>query len=168
MPYDEERAVGGLHRVDLDGTVTRVLSDLVVANGPAFSPDGTTLYLDDSGRQVTLAFSLDAATGVLSDRRELVRHHRGAGDGLTVDDSGDLWIALYGGSGVHRYDASGRLTGRVEVPASNVSSCCLVDGRLFMTTVAEGVSEPLAGRLFVAEVGASAPAVRSFGGTLPG
>jgi sugar lactone lactonase YvrE len=166
MAHDEREGAGSLYRVDLDGTVVGVLRDLTVGNGPAFSPDGTTIYVDDSGRQVTLAYDLDPRSGRISRQRQLIRHVEGAGDGLTVDDSGQLWVALFGGSAVHHYDADGRLLDRVEIPASQVSSCCLVEGRLFVTTVSEGLEhdEPDAGRLFVADVGAGGPAVRPYRG----
>jgi sugar lactone lactonase YvrE len=170
MAFDEAEGAGALHRVDLDGRVVRVLSGVTVGNGPAFSPDGRTLYLDDSGRAVTLAYDLDPDSGELSQERELVRHEVGAGDGLTVDDDGHLWVALFGGSAVHRFDPAGRLVDRVEVPASRVSSCALADGRLYVTTVSEGLERPeaQAGRLFAADVGVSGPAVRPFRGALPG
>ena len=166
MAYDEHEGAGALHRVDLDGRVVRVRGGVSVGNGPAFSPDGRTLYLDDSGRQVTLAYDLDA-DGALRGERVLARHQDGAGDGLTVADDGSLWVAMFGGSAVHHLSPDGRLLDRVEVPASQVSSCCLADGRLFLTTVAQGVDEPAAGRLFVAEVGASGPSVAPFRGVLP-
>ena len=170
MALDEAQGAGSLHRVDLDGSVTRVLEDVSIGNGPAFSPDGRTLYLDDSGRAVTLAYDLDPGTGALSGERELVRYEPGAGDGLVVDDEGHLWVAVFGGSQVHRYAPSGRLVARVEVGASQVSSCCLADGRLWITTVAEGLGqpEPDAGRIFVADVGVGGPAVRAYRGVLPG
>jgi sugar lactone lactonase YvrE len=170
MALDEREGAGSLHRVDLDGSVVQVRDDVSIGNGPAFSPDGRTLYLDDSGRTVTLAYDLDPATGALSEQRELVRYSQGAGDGLVVDDEGHLWVALFGGSQVHRYAPDGRLVARVEVGASQVSSCCLAGGRLWITTVAEHleVPEPDAGRLFVADVGVRGPAVRPFRGVLPG
>ena len=170
MALDGAEGAGSLHRVDLDGSVVRVRDDVSIGNGPAFSPDGRTLYLDDSGRTVTLAYDLDLGTGVISGGRELVRHEQGAGDGLVVDDEGHLWVAVFGGSRVDRFDPDGRLVARVEVGASQVSSCCLADGRLWITTVAEHLDspEPDAGRLFVADVGVGAPPVRPFRGVLPG
>ncbi len=169
MAFDQSEGAGSLHRVDLDGRVERVLSGITIGNGPGFSPDGRTLYLDDSGRTVTLAYDLDPDTGDLSGERELVRYEQGAGDGLVVDDAGHLWVAVFGGSHVLRYDPGGTLVERVEVPASQVSSCCLADGRLYVTTVREGLEQPEedAGRLFVADVGVSGPAVRPFRGALP-
>lgn len=169
MAYDERDGAGTLYRVDLDGTVATALTDITISNGPAFSPDGRTLYLDDSGRQVLMTYDVDSASGALSGERELVRYSDGTGDGLTVDDDGYLWVAMFGGSAVHRYDTTGRLVARVQVGASQVSSCCLADGRLYATTVSDGLDEPEAdaGRLFVAKVGVNAPPVRPFLGQLP-
>ena len=170
MALDGAEGGGSLHRVDLDGSVVRVRDDVTIGNGPAFSPDGRTVYLNDSGRAVTLAYDLDPATGAVSGERDLVRYAQGAGDGLVVDDDGHLWVAVFGGSQVQRYDLDGRLVARVEVGASQVSSCCLADGRLWITTVAEHLDdpEPDAGRLFVADVGVGGPPVRPFRGALPG
>ena len=170
MAFDQSEGAGSLHRVDLDGGVVRVRAGVTIGNGPGFSPDGRTLYLDDSGRTVTLAYDLDPGSGDLTGEREVVRYGTGAGDGLVVDDEGHLWVAVFGGSQVHRYDPAGTLVERVHVPASQVSSCCLADGRLYATTVSEGLEQPEedAGRLFVADVGVGAPPVRPFRGTLPG
>lgn len=167
MALDEHEGAGALHRVDLDGTVVRVRGDVPVGNGPALSPDGRTLYLDDSGRAVTLAYDLDPDSGRLSGERVLVSHDRGAGDGLTVDDDGHPRVASFGGSAVHRDDPTGAL---FEVPTSQVSSVCLFEGRLFLTTVSEGLDAPEeeAGRPFVADVEVSAPAVQPYLRALPG
>ncbi len=169
MAFDEREGAGSLYRVELDGTVSTARTGVTISNGPAWSPDGTTLYLDDSGRSVLLAYDVDPQSGALTGERELVRFDEGVGDGLTVDDEGHLWVALFGGSAVHRYDPAGRLVARVPLPVSRASSCCLADGLLLVTTVGEGLdgSEPDAGRLFAAEVGVSGPAVRPFLGALP-
>jgi sugar lactone lactonase YvrE len=168
MAWDETEGAGTLHRVDLDGSVTPVLRGVSIANGPAWSPDGSVLYLDDSGRSVLLAYDVDEVTGGLSGRRVLVQFEGGAGDGLTVDDEGHLWVAVFGGSAVHRYDPAGRLVARVPLPASQVTSCCLAEGRLFATTAAKGLEHPEddAGRLFVADVGVGGAPVRPFRGAL--
>ena len=169
LAYDEREDGGSLYRLELDGTVTTVRRGVSISNGPAWSPDGATMYLDDSGRSVLLAYDVDPGTGDLSGERVLVRFAPGAGDGLTVDDDGHLWVAVFGGSAVHRYDPAGRLVATVPLPASQVTSCCLADGRLLITTAAKGMAEPEpdAGRLFVAEVGVSAPPVAPYRGALP-
>src|SRR5262249_9053390 len=49
MGYGEEPGVGSLYRLDLDGSVHRMLDNLTISNGLGWSPDGTTMYVTDSG-----------------------------------------------------------------------------------------------------------------------
>jgi sugar lactone lactonase YvrE len=48
MACDQTPECAALYRLDPDGSVRTVLRDLTVANGPAFSPDGRTMYLSDA------------------------------------------------------------------------------------------------------------------------
>ena len=167
MAYDATEGAASLHRLDLDGTVRTVLRDLTISNGLGWSPDGSVLYLNDSGPSVTYAF--DLVDGELGERRVLVHHEDGLGDGMAVDDEGCLWIPLWGGGCVDRYDPQGRRVQRIDVPARQPSDCCLVDGRLVITTARRDVHEPGPhdGRLLVADVGVSGPPVTPFLGVLP-
>ncbi|UGQ09242.1 SMP-30/gluconolactonase/LRE family protein [Yinghuangia sp. ASG 101] len=161
MPYDGTAGAGSLYRVDADGGVTRVLDGLTVPNGPAFTADGTTLYLADSARGLIDRFAVDPTTGTPADRRPFVRLPADAGspDGMTVDDAGHLWVALWGGAAVHRYTPDGTLDRRLRVPADQPTSPALHDGRLFVATAAHGLDAPRDhdGRVLAAPVGISAP-----------
>ncbi len=89
-----------VYRIDLDGTVTRVLGQPEVQrpNGIAISPDCRTLYLTDShtnpgGNRKVWAFSLSEA-GQPSRRRLVYDFGKGrGGDGLKLDSKGNLWVA---------------------------------------------------------------------------
>ncbi len=132
-----------------------------VANGPAFSPDGRTLYHTDSAARRIYAFDL-ARDGSLSNKRVWTEFNRYEGhpDGMTTDADGHLWVAHWGGFRVTQRDArSGRVLRTVVVAAPNVTSVAfggpaLAD--LYITTARSGVTEsalaqsPLAGALFVA------------------
>ena len=48
MTYDGVEGAGSLYRVDHDGTVTRVLDGMTIVNGPAFRPDGRSMYIADT------------------------------------------------------------------------------------------------------------------------
>jgi sugar lactone lactonase YvrE len=76
---------------------------------------------------------------------------------------------LWGGGCVDRYDAQGRRVQRIDVPARQPSDCCLVDGRLVITTARRDVHEPGPhdGQLLVADVGVSGPPVTPYRGVLP-
>jgi sugar lactone lactonase YvrE len=87
MAYDESPGAGALYRLELDGSCSSVLTDLTIANGIGWSPDGRTMYLNDSGTGCLDAFDFEPSSGTITRRRTLVHSDR-AGvvpDGLTVD-----------------------------------------------------------------------------------
>ena len=149
---------GALYRYSRDAGLDRVLEDVTISNGLGWSADGTTMYYIDSMAYRVDRFDFDPATGAISERRPFVVIERGAGipDGLAVDDEGGVWVALYRGGAVRRYDADGSLDRVVKVPAENVTACCFGgdDGRsLYITTVST---------VFVTDVGLSGPPAQPF------
>ncbi len=177
MAFDQRPGVGALYRLDLDGTVRTLLDGLTVSNGLGWSPDGGTLYLADSGPGLLHAFDYDVATGDLAHGRVLLEFadDDGVADGLTVDDDGCLWTALWGAGQVRRYSPDGELLAVVDVPVAQTSACCFAGpGRdlLVVTTSAEGMSDadraaqPDAGRLFTARPGVTGPPASPYRGPL--
>jgi sugar lactone lactonase YvrE len=173
---------GVLARLDRDGTVTTVLDGLTISNGIGWSADSTTMYLVDSGPGTLTAFSFDPVAGTLSHPRVLVDAQPGEGvpDGLTVDASGDLWVAMFDGWEARRYSPTGVLTARIPLPVPQVTSVCvggpLLD-TLFVTTATEGWSDaqragrPDAGAVFALRAparGRPASAFRPVGPWWPG
>jgi SMP-30/Gluconolactonase/LRE-like region len=98
-------SAGSVYRLAADLVVTKLFDGVTISNGLACTPDGATLYYIDSPTQAVDAFDYDAETGRLGNRRHLVDIPAAAGlpDGMTLDTDGCLWVALYGGSAVHRY-----------------------------------------------------------------
>ena len=164
MGLDETPGAGALYRYD--GRLEQVLDEVTLSNGIGWTRDDTRMYYIDSPVQRVDIFDFEVASGRIDDRRPFVSidESEGIPDGLTVDDEGGVWVALYGGSCVHRYDESGRLDAVLEVPALNVTSCCFGgdDGRsLFVTTAAPD------GNVYVTQPGVSGPPAHVFhaGGT---
>jgi sugar lactone lactonase YvrE len=177
MAFDERAGAGTLYRVDLDGTATVVRDQLTISNGMGWSPDDRTVYLADSGPGVVWAFDYDLATGALGAPRSLLEFDGddGVADGLTVDDEGCLWTALWGGGQVRRYSPDGDLLAVVEVPTENTSSCAFAGpGRdlLVISTSQKGLTDeqraaqPDAGRLFTVRPGVSGAAAFPYRGPL--
>ncbi|MDJ0847258.1 MAG: SMP-30/gluconolactonase/LRE family protein [Myxococcota bacterium] len=137
-PFSEgqERVPGELYRIGLEGKGECLYGDVLLTNGIGFSPDGKTLYHSDSQAGHVIVHDVDDQ-GRLSNRRPLGRCEGGAPDGLAVDESGGVWVALYGAGCVARYTPEGALDARVEVPARQVTSVCF-GGRdrrdLYVTT----------------------------------
>lgn len=178
MAFDQRPGAGTLYRLDLDGTVSTVLDGLTVSNGLGWSPDGRTVYLADSGPGLVHAYAYDVGTGAFTDGRVLLRFDpdHGVADGLTVDDEGCLWTALWGGGQVRRWSPEGELLAVVEVPGVTRTSSCAFAGPardlLVVSTSAEGLddaaraAQPDAGRLFTARPGTTGPAASPYRGPL--
>jgi sugar lactone lactonase YvrE len=154
----EGKARCALYRIGTDREPHRVLAGVTVSNGLGWSPDGAWLYYVDSPTQRIDAFAFDSDRGALGERRTFAAVSPDAGrpDGLAVDDEGGVWVALFGGGALRRYDPRGRLDTVITVPAAHPTSCAFggADLReLYVTTarrplaVGERAANPLAGAL---------------------
>jgi sugar lactone lactonase YvrE len=171
---DDQHAGGGtLYRLDPNGCTEPVLSGLTISNGLGWSPDGSTMYLADSGPGVIRAFAFDGDRGTISEGRILVTvsEEIGAPDGLTVDTAGDLWVAVYGGGRVHRYSPEGVLREALPVPAEQTTSCAFAGPglhRLYVTTATENWNDeqrgadPAAGLVYRFDTDATGRAAAPF------
>lgn len=175
MRYDEKPDSGVLYRLDGGPRATPVLTGQGLCNGMGWSPDGGTFYYIDTLTRRVTAFERDQVSGDIGSPHTVVEIPEGGGgpDGMCVDDEGCLWVALFGGGAIHRYRPNGELVARVELPATQVTSCCFGgSGRdlLFATTAAVGLDDsqrrgqPHAGGLFVVEPGVTGPGVTRWRG----
>jgi gluconolactonase len=137
---------GELYRLSADGSAEMLCDDVGFPNGVGFSPDGRRLYLSDSIRGHVIAHDVDAA-GVLANRRVFATPGGGAPDGLAVDESGCVWMALYGGGAVVRCTPAGEVDTRIEVPAVAVTSVALGgdERRDLYITTADHTGDPALG-----------------------
>jgi sugar lactone lactonase YvrE len=172
MAYDQARGAGALYRLDAEGRPTLVIDGVTISNGLDWSLDGGTMYYVDSPLQRIDAFDYVPSTGEISDRRTVVKvaPEMGTPDGLTVDADGGIWVALWGGSAVHRY-LDGRLERVIKLPVSQPTSCAFGGAELdelYVTSASEGLSDsdrraqPLAGALFRIRPGIRGRPTRSY------
>jgi sugar lactone lactonase YvrE len=148
-----------LYRLDADLALTRVLPGLSISNGLGWSPDDRLMYHVDTPRRRIDVYEFDATHGSIGGRRAAIAvpPQLGRPDGLAVDSEGGIWVALWGGGAVQRYSPEGRPDLRVELPVSQVTSCCFGDAdlaTLYITSAARGAEhESLAGSLFCCRPG---------------
>jgi sugar lactone lactonase YvrE len=157
MDDSEEAPSGSLFCLDAQGLRARD-PDYVITNGPAFSPDGRTLYHTDTLEKIIYAFDVDEA-GEISNKRVFVRIEEGAGypDGPTVDAEGCIWTGLFAGWSARRYSPEGEVLATVRFPCANVTKIAFGGPDLrdvYATTALKGLdararaAQPLAGGLF--------------------
>ena len=110
MAYDETPGAGTLYRLDPDGSVEVTLRDVTISNGLQWNRAGDTVFYSDTPTGRVDRFDFDPASGAFTDRRTFAEiSGGGTPDGLAIDVEDGIWVALWGGSAVHRYDSDGRL-----------------------------------------------------------
>lgn len=130
-----------VYRIDPDGSITAVVTDMVRPNGLAFSPDESILYVADTGvshvgrdcppdiRAYVVAGDGRSVTGEYS---TFATCDEGVFDGFRVDHEGNLWTSA--GDGVHCYGPDGALLGKIHLPevVANVEFGGLKRNRLYI------------------------------------
>jgi sugar lactone lactonase YvrE len=153
---------GALYSFDGRET-TRLLHGITISNGLAWSANHQTLYYIDTPTYKVQAFDYELATGRITNPRVAIQIPRtlGAPDGMTSDLQGNLWIAMWGGAQITKWDPNtGKLLEQIPVPALQTSSCVFGGkdmNELYVTSARTGMSEadlkkyPLSGGLFKIE-----------------
>lgn len=176
MAIREAPNCGNLYCLDTDLTVHRKIECVSISNGLAWSPDERVMYYVDSPTRVVAAFDYDKASGEIANRRVVIQIPNGMGfpDGMSIDEEGMLWIALWDGAMVGRWNpANGELLSKIPLPVSRPTSC-VFGGRdldeLYITSARTRLDEktlsaqPLAGGLFKCRPGVRGGPTWNFAG----
>lgn len=165
MHLQNKQGAASLYVMDSHHHVRQVLDNLTISNGIIWSGDQKTMYFIDTPTRQVKAFEYNVTTGDISSPSVAITIPDGSGDpdGMTIDEEGMLWIGLWGGAAVGRFNPNtGELIQKIEVPALNVTACAfggeLLD-TLYITTASIGMNEaqqkkyPHAGGLFAVKPG---------------
>jgi sugar lactone lactonase YvrE len=115
-----------LYCLDNDGIISERLDSITTSNGIIWSPDSTKMYYTDTNTSKVRQFDFDNRTGQISNEKVIIEVPDSLGypDGMTIDSEGKLWIALWKGYGVYRFDPeTGKLMQKIPVQAKNITSC---------------------------------------------
>ena len=125
MNERRDASTGELLRIDADYTMTPILTDIMISNGLAWSPDGRTMYHADTPTHVIRAFDYDAATGTPSRPRVFAQWDGDTDrpDGGAVDSAGNYWTAFYRGGKILQLSPRGEILAEYPVPAMCPTMC---------------------------------------------
>ncbi len=113
-----------LIRVDPDGSVRVVATEIQFPNGTVITPDGATLIIGESWGGCLSAFDVDADGG-LSNRRIWARLEGAVPDGICLDAEGAIWSACPLTGRVLRVREGGEVTDVVSVDRRGAYACML-------------------------------------------
>jgi len=134
---------GELYCITPDGTLTTKETGVSLTNGLSWSPDNKVMYYTDSWKGVIYAYDFDAATGNISNRRDVVTFDRpteGVPDGHTIDTDGNMWVAMMlGGYVVKVNPKTGEKLEKIVISEGvKKTTCCQFGGEnldeLYVTT----------------------------------
>jgi gluconolactonase len=120
---DVEQDCMAVYRIELDGSLTRVIDDMETPNGILISADNRSLYLVDhnpapGGARTLVAYDIDEQ-GQCS--RRGILHDFGAGyggDGMVLDIEGNIYLTAGDGeaAGIYIFTPSGEQIGFIQTP----------------------------------------------------
>lgn len=150
---------GRLYRVDPDGAVHRQADAYLLPNGIGWSPDGATMYINDSAALTTYALDFEADSGIAANRRAIFSAgpDDGLPDGMSVDADGNIWCAMWDGWAILKLAPDGAVLARHGMPVRRPSSATfggpgldqlLITSATVGFTSADYARSPLAGGLF--------------------
>jgi D-xylonolactonase len=118
----DEPKPGGLHVIDLDGSMRTVAGGVMLTNGLGFSPDGRRLYHSDTRSRVVRVY--DIVPGGAVERWGTFVDFDGGADGLKVAADGSVWVADAQGGRVAVFEPDGSHRQDLAVPLPMVTSLC--------------------------------------------
>lgn len=130
-----EKGTGQVWRIGTDGKTTLVAENMGTANGIEVSPDGKTLYVNESAQRNVWAFDI-GDQGALSNKRLVKKFPDHGFDGMRCDVEGNLWITRYGKGTVVKMSPKGEVLQEVDVLGASPSNLCFggTDGKTVYVT----------------------------------
>lgn len=133
-----DKGTGQVWMIATDGKVTKAASDMGTANGIEVSPDGKTLYVNESVQRNVWKFDI-AADGTLKNKTLLKQFEDHGFDGMRCDVEGNLYITRYGKGTVAVLSPQGKILHEIDVLGKQPSNLCFggPDGKTVYVTEVE-------------------------------
>lgn len=129
---------GQIWRVDTDGSVTLLESDMGTTNGIEVSPDECVLYVNESVQRNVWRYDL-SSDGKISNKDLLIQFPDFGMDGMRCDIDGNLYITRHGKGTIAKLSPSGEVLLEVELTGKSCTNIAFggIDGRTCYVTIAD-------------------------------
>ena len=129
---------GQLWRIDSEGRVTQLATDMGTTNGIEVSPDGRHLYVNESVQRNVWAYDL-SPNGAVSNKRLLIRFPDFGMDGMRCDVDGDLYITRHAKGTIAQVSPAGEVVREIALKGKNPTNIAFggPDGRTCYVTAAD-------------------------------
>jgi gluconolactonase len=133
-----KKDTGQLWRIDKDGKTHLLAKNMGTTNGIEVSPDGKTLYVNESVQRNVWAFPIKA-DGSLGEKKLLKKFPDHGFDGMRADVDCNLYITRYGKGTVAVLSPKGEILREIDVLGKQPSNICFggPDGRTVYVTEVE-------------------------------
>jgi gluconolactonase len=131
-------STGQLWRVTQDGTTILEASNMGTTNGIEVSPDGKTLYVNESVQRNIWAFEI-ARDGALKNKRLFKKFDDFGFDGMRCDTDGNLYATRHGKGTVVKLSPRAEVLQEIDVLGEHPTNICFggKDGRTAYVTEAK-------------------------------
>lgn len=135
---DWKNGTGQLWRITREGTMHREATNMGTSNGIEVSPDGRTLYVNESVQRNVWAFDI-SADGSLTNQRLFKKFKDFGFDGMRCDADGNLYLTRHGKGTVVKLSPTGEALREIDVLGPHPTNICFggQDGRTAYVTEAK-------------------------------
>ena len=114
---------GSLYCLDNNFKLTKVDSNYMITNGPAFI-DTKNFFHTDSRKKIIYKIKIDNNLNIK--RKKIFKKFSrfdGSPDGMTIDKLKNLWVCHFGGACISVFNKKGKKIHKIDLPAKNVTNC---------------------------------------------
>ena len=127
---------GRIWRIETDGKMSLLEDSMGTTNGIEVSPDGKTLYVNESVQRKVWTYDL-SDSGTISNKRLLIEFPDFGMDGMRCDVDGNLYITRHGKGVVAKVSPAGKLLKEIKLNGTKPSNIAFggPDGRTAYITL---------------------------------
>ena len=134
---------GSLYKLDKNFTLTKVDTNYIITNGPAFI-NPFNFYHTDSSKKLIYKITINKKNKITNKKIfKKFTQKDGSPDGMTLDKNKNLWVAHYHGSCVSVFDKKSKLIHKIVLPAKNITNCAFGgknNSEIFITSATKGMN----------------------------